>query len=85
MKVKRLDKTELLTARAQAQTTVEDAYRECERIIVRRGWRHTCQTPGSVWLWTKKLKDGRIILCNLELAIDIEILETGEHWEHEDE
>lgn len=36
------------------------------------GWRYTCETPGSFWLWEKVLPDGRVILVNQEMALSIQ-------------
>ena len=35
-----------------------------EASLVERGWKQTCETPGSLWVWTKQLSDGRIILTS---------------------
>lgn len=32
------------------------------KFLTSRGWKYTCSTPGSVWMWEKKLPDGRTIL-----------------------
>lgn len=34
-----------------------------------KGWVHTSATPGSYWLWQRKLDDGRIMLVDRETAI----------------
>jgi len=33
------------------------------------GWENKCNTPGSVWLWHKRLKDGRIISVSQNAAL----------------
>ncbi len=45
-----------------------------ERYVLKRGWTKTRGFPGprSV-MWTKTLDDGRVVMVDLENAIDIEI------------
>lgn len=45
-----------------------------------KGWRYTCDVPGSLWLWEKKLADGRVALVNESAAVSIQcwIDEFGE-------
>jgi len=51
-------------AEAQSQTEeLEDAY------LRERGWQHTCDTPGSLWVWSKTLPDGRVILTSKTQAL----------------
>lgn len=33
-----------------------------------RGWTHTSDTPGSIWLWTKEI-DGKTFLVDKDTAI----------------
>jgi hypothetical protein len=40
----------------ERREALEEAY------LVERGWKQTCETPGSLWAWTKQLSDGRIVL-----------------------
>ena len=35
----------------------------------RKGWQYTCETPGSLWLWKRALKDGRVMLVNEATAL----------------
>jgi hypothetical protein len=43
------------------------------RVLLRKyGWRHTSLTPAHVWLWSRKLPDGRTILTDLNTALAIE-------------
>jgi alpha-amylase/alpha-mannosidase (GH57 family) len=39
-----------------------------ETRLRKAGWRYTCATPGSYWLWEKKLEDGRTILVDESFA-----------------
>lgn len=44
-----------------------------------RGWKSTCGNPASIWLWEKKLKDGRVLLADKDTALMFERLTfTGE-------
>jgi hypothetical protein len=33
-----------------------------------KGWKSTCDTPGSLWLWQRTLDDGRVALVNKSTA-----------------
>lgn len=35
-----------------------------------KGWKATCSTPGSFWLWTKTI-DGREVLVDKETALSL--------------
>ncbi len=50
----------------------EDASSKLDTILRKRGWKYTSNTPGSIWLWEKKLPDGRTALVNVGTAIDFE-------------
>lgn len=34
-----------------------------------RGWEHKCDFPGSLWLWVRKLDDGRTIATSRDSAV----------------
>lgn len=36
------------------------------------GWKYTCNTPGSLWLWEKRLPDGRLALANESVALHMQ-------------
>ena len=42
------------------------------RYLEQRGWKHTCQTPGSYWMWEKKLPDGRTAILHQDSALRFE-------------
>jgi len=42
----------------ERREALEEAY------LVERGWKQTSETPGSLWVWTKQLNDGRIVLTS---------------------
>jgi hypothetical protein len=55
--------------------TMEDVQRLREEVedkahalLRSKGWRYTCSTPGSRWLWEKKLPDGRTVLVDSRSA-----------------
>lgn len=50
-----------------------------EAFLRERGWKHTCNTPGSFWLWEKMLPDGRMILAARGQAIDMQRWLDSEH------
>jgi hypothetical protein len=35
-----------------------------DQMMKKRGWKYTCKTPGSIWLWEKTMSDGRVILTD---------------------
>jgi len=41
-------------------------------LLRRHGWRPTCLNPAHLWLWSKKLPDGRTLLTDLNTALAIE-------------
>jgi hypothetical protein len=45
---------------------------EEEAHLRKKGWSHTCDVPGSFWLWSKVLKTGRTILVDRSLALRIQ-------------
>jgi hypothetical protein len=49
---------------------VEAKREELEEVYLReRGWTQTCETPGSLWVWTKTLPDGRVVLVGRTQAL----------------
>jgi len=63
---------------AEAQSHTEDLE---DRYLRERGWEQTCDTPGSLWVWSKTLVDGRVILTSktqaLAFANALERADTG--------
>lgn len=61
---------------------MEDAKDDCkkrERNFLRKcGWEYTSDTPGALWLWQKKMPDGRTMLVNDSTAMWIEEYRAGE-------
>lgn len=57
----------------QMTQDIDDAKYAVERAedkyLVAQGWRHTCQTHGSMWLWEKTFADGRHYLCDRSTAV----------------
>ena len=37
-----------------------------------RGWKHSCENPGSQWLWEKTDKNGRTYRCGKKTALSIQ-------------
>lgn len=46
-----------------------EAKRMAEKYLGAQGWKHTCQTHGSMWLWEKTFTDGRHYLCDTSTAV----------------
>jgi hypothetical protein len=59
---------EMVTLReiAEAEARREDLE---EAYLRERGWKQTCATPGALWVWTKSLPDGRVVLVGRTQAI----------------
>lgn len=43
-----------------------------EAYLRQHGWKNTCDTPGSYWLFEKALPDGRIVLVSRDLAVSMQ-------------
>ena len=41
------------------------------RYLEEHGWKYTCKTPGSIWLWRKIHMDDTY-LCNQKMALHLE-------------
>ena len=48
-------------------------YKQAAGLYLKRfGWRETCNTPGSLWLWMRDFPEfGGVILVNEETAMDM--------------
>lgn len=44
---------------------------EEEAFLRARGWKHTCSTPGSYWLWEREY-EGRVLLVERSTALSME-------------
>lgn len=45
------------------------------KFLEQAGWKYTCCTPGSYWLWKKTLSDSSVILVSQEKAMRIQFEE----------
>lgn len=45
---------------------------EADALLRSKGWQYLCDYPGSYWLWTRKLKDGRTIAVPKSIAIGVQ-------------
>lgn len=43
-----------------------------EKYLRERGWKLTSQTPSFIWMWEKKIEDGRTLLVSCSTALRIE-------------
>lgn len=57
-------------------------FREGE-LLKSLGWTYTSQTPGSLWMWMKKLPNGHIYLVIATTATYIERELSGEEYQDE--
>lgn len=60
----------------QVQEVIDDSRYKIEQIecdqrqfLAKCGWKHTCSTPGSIWLFEKTIPDGRTILVDQSTAL----------------
>ena len=54
------------------ESLADDLANATSQWLRRHGWEYTCQTPGSMWLWQKKLPDGRVALVDESTAFSFE-------------
>ena len=56
--------------------TISMAFAECENLqrawLRQNGWEWSCDFPGGIWLWCKRLPDGRSVGVGVEQAIEIQ-------------
>lgn len=71
-------KTPLLDFFQEVEYRHELITNEVDHVLRKRGWTHTSSTPGCLWMWEKKLPDGRTILTNRECAMRFEQELCGE-------
>jgi hypothetical protein len=45
---------------------------KARELLRRQGWEYRCDFPGSLWLFVKKLPDGRLVCCDQSAALNIE-------------
>lgn len=48
MSISRLEHDTLYVAKAAVEDVISAT-------LIRRGWKYTCDTPGSLWLWHKRV------------------------------
>lgn len=56
----------------QIQSKRDEVEQLQRKFLEQRGWKRKCDFPGSVWLFTRKLEDGRTICVDESTAIFIE-------------
>ncbi len=56
----------------QIAEAVDNLERARNLFLVKAGWKYTCDTPGSIYLWQKQLPDGRVVLIQPKLAVRME-------------
>jgi hypothetical protein len=49
-----------------------------KRYLTQHGWSYTCSTPGALWMWEKKLEDGRVMLLSASSALDLQMEESAD-------
>lgn len=77
-------KTPLLDFFAAAEGRHQRIEEEVGQVLRKQGWTHTSSTPGCLWLWEKKLPDGRTVLVDRGTALLFERELCGEEYETED-
>lgn len=70
---------------------LEELHAERRNFLRSRNWHESCDWPGSLWLWSRTLPDGRTIACPEQTALEIEAAfdvwdeDEGEEDEGEEE
>lgn len=55
----------------EIESTEDRATNLREKYLRKSGWEHTCQTPGSYWMWTKDI-GGKLYVCTTKDAFDFQ-------------
>jgi hypothetical protein len=45
---------------------------DCSIFLRRQGWEQSCDFPGAIWLWCKRLPSGRLVCVDQSTALIIE-------------
>jgi len=53
-----------LEAVAKLDDQLEDIHHQLDKLLQKRGWKHTSRTPGCVWMLEKTMPDGRVVLTD---------------------
>jgi hypothetical protein len=56
---------------------------ELHKWLAGEGWEHTCQTPGSTWMWKRKLADGTFVYGNVQTATHFALHMLGDEMARE--
>ena len=56
--------SDFLDASFKVGSEYEQLNSRVDKMMEKRGWKYTCKTPGSIWLWEKTMPDGRVILTD---------------------
>ena len=66
------------------KTTLEDvedkrfaAIEEEKKYLREHGWTHSSTNPACIWLWEKKLADGRVALLSQDTAMFFQKMTIG--------
>jgi hypothetical protein len=80
MKVKtpKPSKTPTLDSLVEFQERQERIISDQTNFLEKRGWKYTCNTPGSYWMFERKMTDGRTLLVERSFALTLEARLCGE-------
>lgn len=45
---------------------------EVAALLRRKGWKHSSDNPACLWLFEKRLRDGRVVLVNADAALQFQ-------------
>lgn len=56
----------------EIRSAKEDNEIDLKNWLVKRGWHYGSSNPACLWLFDKKLKDGRRVICDAAIAVHFE-------------
>ena len=51
-----------------------------DNYLRQHGWKYTCDTPGSYWLWEKAAPGGQILLLDRDHAVEMQMRCVDRSW-----
>jgi hypothetical protein len=60
-----------MVTKSELNALYEELKTETRRLLAAHGFSYTCNTPGSLWLYEKRMPDGRVLLVSESTALDM--------------
>lgn len=51
---------------------IEELEHKVDVELLRHGWEYSCSNPACIWLWEKKIGDGRVLAVDRSTAVMIQ-------------